>query len=133
MQRDLGDLIVEPIVSGYDFWSLIDELIDDDSGFIHNRAIIADAYKEGNLYGLRVSYEVREQHDVDDPLFCEDSPELLPCFCVRSGDMCDIIWTHSRARRNGFARTLVQKLGIKKTSRQLEESIPFWTAVGLLK
>jgi hypothetical protein len=31
---------------------LIEELIDDESGFIHNRASISDAYVKGNLYGL---------------------------------------------------------------------------------
>ena len=51
---DWGEIKLTKIESD-DFWCLFDELCNDNSGFIHNRATILEAYKEENLYGLRVN------------------------------------------------------------------------------
>jgi len=37
-----------------DFWCLIDELLDDKSGFFHNRNTLLKAFKDGTLYSLHI-------------------------------------------------------------------------------
>jgi hypothetical protein len=111
-----------------DFWCLIDELFDDKSGFCNNRRTILEAYKNDNLYGLRVDetdkmYENRER---ENNIFCKYSWYLLPCFCVKESNNAIIIWTHSRARKMGFAKKLVNLLDIKYASNPLPDSLDFW-------
>ena len=120
--------IEEPIY----FWGLFDELLDDQSEFICNKETILEAYKNGNMYGLMVEetdemYEKLENED----LFCHDmSGErqgyLLPCFCITNDSTAIIIWTHTRARRKGFATKLVNLLKIECAQLPLPESINFW-------
>ena len=52
--EDWGEIKVIQIDSN-NFWYLFDELCDDNSGFYNNRSTILEAYKNGNLYGLRVN------------------------------------------------------------------------------
>lgn len=110
------------------FWYLIDELFDDNSGFCHNRSTILEAYKNDNLYGLRVNetdkmYENRER---ENNIFCKYSFYLLPCFCVKESNNAIIIWTHSRARKMGFAKKLINLLDIKYACNPLPDSLDFW-------
>mgnify|MGYP000353751366 CR=1 FL=1 len=42
-----------------------------------------------------------------------------------------IIWTHTRARRNGFAKKLVNLLNIQYAYNPLPESIDFWKACNI--
>jgi hypothetical protein len=97
---DWGEIEPRPIESGYDFWALFDELVDDESGFVNNRGIIANAYREGQLFGLRLSEtdSMRNRQARTDPIFCAGSYNyLLPTFCVTGAEgTCDIIWTHTR-------------------------------------
>ena len=72
----------------------------------------------------------------NEPLFCKGSSTtyLLPCLCMTDGvggTTVEIPWTHTRARRRGLGRTLVQKLGVTGINRALEGSEPFWAACGL--
>lgn len=111
-----------------DFWHLFDELLDDNSGFYNNRSTILEAYKKRNLYGLRVNetdkmYERRAQID---NIFCKNSLYLLPCFCVKENNKAIIIWTHTRARKMGFAKNLVKLLHIEYAVNPLPDSIEFW-------
>jgi hypothetical protein len=53
-----GEIKLVQINSSDDFWTLMDELINDNSNFICNRNTILDAYKEGNLYSLRISEKI---------------------------------------------------------------------------
>ena len=115
----------EQITNGKDFWHLIDAMVDDNCGFLHNKDLIVEAYQDKRLYGLRGD---PDYHAKDDPIFIKGSYYLLPCFCVAHGDIADMIWTHSRARRRGLAATLVDLMEIKKASHVLKESVPFWTA-----
>ena len=67
-----------------------------------------------------------------DPLLCRGSMYLLPSFCIKYGSTVDILWTHTRARGNGFATKLVRELGIECVRHPLQGSIGFWKKVGLL-
>ncbi len=125
--NDWGELKLEQI-DDCSFWYLIDELVDDESGFLYNRDIILKAYKDGNLYGLTVeeSDEMFKRGARLDDIFCDKSYYLLPCFCVKEEDEAIIIWTHSRARNMGFAKKLIELLDIKRALSPLPESIEFW-------
>lgn len=125
---DWGEVALKKIESGDDFWHLIDELCDDNSGFFHNKSSIVEAYKTENLYGLQV-YETDEMYKRGarmDNIFCMSSFYLLPCFCVKEDDKAIIIWTHTRARKMGFAKKLVELLSIKFALHPLPNSIGFW-------
>lgn len=130
----LDNAYLEQIDDGRNFWFLFDELCDDDSNFLNNRNIIVDAFKEGNIYGLRVT-ETNEMYlkkARNDPIFCPESQYLLPCFCIKEGkDTASIIWVHSRARRMGFGKKLVQLLKIKSVRSPLPESLVFWKKCGI--
>lgn len=115
---------------GSDFWCIYDELCDDKSEFLNNRTYILDAYKNGNLYGLRVneSDQMYKRGAYLDTIFCKDSFYLLPCFCIKEDNNAIIIWTHTRARRMGFAKTLIKLLNIEYAKPPiLTGSDQFWT------
>ena len=125
---DWGELILKQIDSS-EFWYLIDELCDDDSDFLNNRTYILEAYKNGNLYGLKVAEtdKMYERGAKTDILFCKGSWYLLPCFCcIEDDNTAVILWTHSRARNLGFAKKLVELLHIKYAHNLLPKSIEFW-------
>ena len=125
--EDWGEIKLCQIDSD-DFWCLIDELYDDKSGFCHNRCTILEAYRSGNLYGLRVCETdiMYKNRKGDNNIFCKNSFYLLPCFCVKENDKAIIIWTHSRARKRGFAKKLVKLLHIKYADKPLPDSLDFW-------
>ena len=118
-----------------DFWQMIDELEDDQSGFLSNRTFIADAWKDGRLHCLTVGEtdSMFERKAACDPIFCDGTVYLLPCFAVTStGDKtrCEILWTHARAQRIGLGTALVEQLGIVAITNQLAGSGKFWEACG---
>jgi hypothetical protein len=125
--EDWGDIELIQIDSD-DFWSLFFELCNDESGFLHNRSTILEAYKHGNLYGLQVNETCKmlDRRARRDKIFCENSWYLLPCFCVKENNNAIIIWTHTRARKMGFARKLVELLHIEYAYKPLPDSIDFW-------
>ena len=130
--EDWGDINIIPIIYSGDFWDLFDELSNDHSKFMHNRGTILDAYKDGTLYGLRVNetLQMYNRGSSQDSIFCSSgrgySFHLLPCFCIKENDKAIIIWTHTRARKMGFGRKMVQLLQIKYAEYPLPESIGFW-------
>jgi len=132
-EADWGDLRVVQIEAGADFWHLLDALVDDRSGFWHNRRILADAFRLGQLYGLRVDETdaMVTRKARKDAAFCPGSYFLLPCFCVKVDAAVEIIWTHSRVRRRGCARTLVWDLEILEALHPLPESEEFWRSCGI--
>jgi hypothetical protein len=126
-----GPIQLNKIDCSRDFWALINELHDDMSDFVYNKDNILDAYVEGNLYGLSVSEtdEMYKNRENNNPIFVQDaSLYLLPCFCIVNNDIAIIIWTHTRARRKGFAKKLVELLNIKYASNPLPGSEQFWFA-----
>tara|TARA_B100000003_G_scaffold203179_1_gene213378 strand:- start:21369 stop:21779 length:411 start_codon:yes stop_codon:yes gene_type:complete len=126
--EDWGEIRLEQIDDSINFWFLYDELLDDKSGFLNNRTCILDAYKNGNLYGLRVNetYKMFEKGESQNDIFCKGSLYLLPCFCIKENNKAVIIWTHTRARKKGFAKCLVKLLDIKYAYNPLPDSIDFW-------
>jgi hypothetical protein len=125
---DWGKLRLEPIVFSGDFWSLYEEMEQDGSVFIHNRPTFLEAYMDGNLYGLLFEendFMVRNVCRTNN-LFVKESFYLLPCFCIRHESTAVIIWTHTRARKLGFARKLVELLKLEFAFNPLPESIKFW-------
>jgi hypothetical protein len=131
---DYGEIKIKQISESNDFWCLFDELINDKSKFISNRDIILDAYKNRNLYGLEIEEtdSMYQRGARGDSLFCKDSMYLLPCFCIQYDSTVDIIWTHTRARRRGFAKQLIRGLNISNVRNPLPESIGFWQKLGLV-
>jgi hypothetical protein len=125
--NDWGEIKLNQI-DNKEFWCLFDELCDDNSGFVHNRNIILEAYKDGNLYGLRVceTDQMYERGARIDNIFCKNSWYLLPCFCIKENNKAIIIWTHTRARNMGFAKKLVTLLQIEYACNPLPNSIGFW-------
>ena len=125
--NDWGEIKLNQIDSK-EFWCLFDELCDDNSGFVHNRNIILEAYKADNLYGLRVceTDKMYERGARIDNIFCKNSWYLLPCFCIKENNKAIVIWTHARARNMGFAKKLVTLLQIEYACNPLPNSIGFW-------
>ena len=123
--NDWGEIKLIKIESGDDFWTLLDELKDDKSGFFCNKNVIVSAYKDGNLYGLQVEEtdSMYERGARSDTIL---SWYLLPCFCIMENNTAIIIWTHTRARKNGFAKKLVELLKIKYAYDPLPDSLDFW-------
>lgn len=134
--EDWGEICLTKIDSG-DFWRIIDELIDDNSGFIHNKETILDGFKDNRLYGLRVN-ETDSMYKNDvflDKIFCKNSWYLLPCFCMMAKDSdvtVDIMWVHSRARGKGFGREMVKLLNIQYADTPLQSSLGFWERCGVI-
>jgi GNAT superfamily N-acetyltransferase len=138
---DYGNTELHQIESVENFWALYDELIDDDSGFQYNRATLLEAFKNGNLWGLTIKEtdSMFKRGAAEDIIFIKPCVAhqlyLLPCLCVlnNEGNKILIIWTHSRARRHGYAKTLIEYLSFDTLlipDRPLPESIPFWKACG---
>ncbi len=134
---DDGLRILTKIESGYDFWALFESLLDDGSLFFQNRAVIVEAYRTGMLWGLSVSDRYPRGTQFDTVLL---TPYLLPCLCVvntthtANALSIEILWTHSRARRNGFAKVLIELISklykkLVSVSTPLPESILFWHAM----
>jgi len=146
---DYGTIEMTLIERPEDFWALWDELEDDDSGFIHNRITLLDAFKKGEMYGLTVKEtdSMYSRGADTDELFVKckgtNSLYLLPCILLLDNEymkegnaQISIIWVHTRARRRGFAKKMVNSLSECYEniilSHPLPESIPFWKACGLL-
>jgi hypothetical protein len=119
-----------------EFWSLFDELVDDRSKFLCNRSILLSAFTNGRLYGLYAieSAEMRKSGAIIHPIFCRESVYLLPCFCIVDDQNTVLIsWTHSRARRKGFASILLKELKITTVYNPLSESLQFWKSIQNIK
>ena len=138
---DYGTTELHQIESVENFWALFDEIINDNSGFQYNRSTLLEAFKNGNLWGLTIEEtdSMFKRHAWEDPIFIKNNITntlyLIPCLCVlnNEGNKILIIWTHSRARRCGYAKTLVEYLSVDTLlipDRPLPESLPFWKACG---
>ena len=129
---DWGEIELEQI-DHIQFWHLFDEMVDDCSGFFHNRNDMLEAYKNGNLYGLRVNEtdSMFKRGARKDTVFCANSWYLLPCFCVRMNTTAILMWTHTRARKLGFGKKLVKLLNIEYAYKPLPGSLGFWKKCGI--
>lgn len=137
---DYGRPLLHPIVRGYDFWALFDMMTEEGSGFVNNRALLVQAYREGTLYGLKVAEteEMFSRQARRDPLFVplrhNATWYMLPCLCWCTGKSSNrtavILWVHNSVRRHGIGSTLVRLLRVVEVDTPLEESMPFWEAIG---
>ena len=142
--EDWGELRVVKVTRGDDFWSLFDELNNDESGFVHNRNWLVDGFREGRVYSLVVidteSMDSRKAYH--DEIFAKQRDGMgdtklymLPCLCMTERGkrrVADILWVHTRARKLGLARALLDKLKINQ-SDSIGEAVGFWEAMGFRK
>lgn len=102
-----------------DFWRLYDDLLDDRSDFVHNRVDLLAAYTDRRMFTL----------------CAQEDDAILPCLCTTDPtdpEAAEILWVYGKARRRGLGRTLIRELKIVR-AYVLEESVPFWTAVGFVE
>nr|WRJ70059.1 hypothetical protein TetV2_00614 [Oceanusvirus sp.] len=124
--------------TGFVFWPLFDEMVRDGSGFVHNRETLVDAFRNDKMYCLRLPETdalFADKDSRDHPWFMNRTRSIyaLPVVAVTSGEEdenIDILWVHSRCRRAGFGRMIVQQLGIKRAPCVMEDTLPFWKALG---
>jgi GNAT superfamily N-acetyltransferase len=135
---DWGPITLVRIESGDDFWSIMDELKNDKSGFLCNRDIIVGAYRDRTLFGLRVAEtESMSKRNANlDNMFAKQkdgfpSVYLLPCFCISECNRAIILWVHARARLRGFGKKLVEELKISIVDNRLPASMGFWEKCGI--
>ena len=120
-----------------DIVTAIDQLTADESGFLHNRNWLLDAWRKGDLFTMRIKEtdELYKDHVLRDALghFLGVSPSWLnlPVLCWRDGDACEILWVAKHVRRLGLGRDLVRSLGIKRAAHVLDQSIGFWERIGV--
>ena len=123
--RNMQPILVE---NGHMFAALFRELEDDGSRFHNNMNILVDAMRDGSLYTLQVVEGERTVRPSEDPIFVADAFLTLPCLAVVDEDICSIIWVHSRARRLGLGRALVEGLDIQRASKPLPQGRAFFNA-----
>jgi GNAT superfamily N-acetyltransferase len=136
LSDDYGEIVVEKLTSGQDFWSLVNEMLDDDGPSpVRNKNTLIEAYRDGRMYFLKV----RETDDMykrgagKDVVFSHPcmSRYVLPCVAIMSGDSCEWLWVAPRLRGLGLGRKLVEFLKPTSTSPQLDASKGFWIKFGL--
>jgi hypothetical protein len=132
--------------------SILQELLDEESGLKYYWSFVLDAAIESKLYGLKISENhikfLRDRKNIKskNPIFLQckkkalpflyneahEAPEyVLPCFCIvghRSAHekYCSIIWVADRIRDQHVASYLCEYLNINRVSHILRESAPFW-------
>lgn len=141
--------VVEP-ACGRDVATLIDLLrkeidvqvaqgIEEPKGFWHNRGIIIEAYKEGNLYVQHFTENDANWCNTklwaklkESPLVMAYTNRAIPSFCVVDEEgQIDLIWTEASIRHLGIARTFVQYFDTHKVRLVLPESQGFWEKCGV--
>lgn len=129
----LGAPKVVPLENGADFFAILDEMNDDGSAFYHNRSTIFDACMKGHAFSVMAGNadDLSNNNGEDDHIggiFCNTGGYyLLPCVCVRNeNDEVELIWTHSRIRRKGFAKLMIKELGLVSARNRLPASRDFW-------
>lgn len=144
MPTDYGAIELHLVESPEDFWALWDELLDDKSGFIHNRACLLDGYKNESMFSLKIEEtdSMFRRGANTDEIFCKTEHRtlyMIPCLCIlnKKGTEIEIIWVHSRLRRKGLATKMIELLMEFDDTKlipnhPLPDSLPFWKAVGLL-
>jgi GNAT superfamily N-acetyltransferase len=135
--EDWGSIELHPVISSGDFFSLMDELADDESDFLRDRNMLLDAFVDRNLYSLHVT-ETPAMHSrfagADEVFCCPTTATtlyMLPCFCIVEKGLLFFVWTHSRARRRGFGRLLVALTEATEVYRPTPDDAAFWRACGV--
>lgn len=107
---ELRDSKVVPLTDGLDLDYMVRFMLNDDSHFLFNLAVIFNAYRAGRVFTLA-------NHN-----------GVIPAILVMSPDMCDILilWVHSRIRRRGVGTKLATRFPVSLVSSVLQTSLPFW-------
>ena len=120
------------------FWALWDEMVEDGSGFIHNRECLLKAFKADRMRAMEVHETdamFRDKMCSKHPGFMQDTAWYrLPAFCCTSKNGgIDIIWVHTRCRGAGLGRRIVTQAGATEhgVSNVLPESLGFWAKCGV--
>ena len=126
------------IESASEMVTALDQLTADKSGFLHSRDSFFDAWRNGNLYTMRIKEtdELYKDHELCGALgyFLGANPSWLnlPVLCCRiDGDACEILWVAKHVRRLGLGMDLVRSLGIKRAPLVLDQSRGFWERTGV--
>ncbi len=119
-----------------------DELIAPPSGFFYNRPHIAAAYKEDRLLvitdprldtpTMRALFEARGANPVSLLSYMSWRPDKVPAFAImdqRNAGEIDMLWVREDWRRFGYARALVDTLGVT-CAWSIPEAVAFWEHVG---
>lgn len=121
----IDNLIIAPIMEGYLFWSLYDELVKSQSEIVRNRAILVDAFRRNEMFGIKIYYRGHEN-----PLeqFCMPKTHWLPTFCTidNHDKMCTLLWVQPTLRRKGLGSFYVKHFGWKEVDEVLPVSVEFW-------
>lgn len=113
-------------INSYQLLSLLDEIENDRSDYVKVKPCILDAWKDNNLYGIIST-------NPDDRMLCNKyNPGLLPCFCIKDGNVVIGIWTHRRIRHRGFAKLLLTTLKLKFVYNPYRHCPDFWTHHNIL-
>lgn len=138
LPEDYGKKVLIKIKDGNQFFSLLDNLYQDEEkhlpdgvGFRCNRSLIANAFKEGRLYGLTVEEtdEMYKRKVMEDEVFRLNkcNPRyLLPCFCIMCDDCCEMMWVRSDIRNQGLGKKFVELINIKRVYKPLPRAVNFW-------
>lgn len=131
-------MVTKKIRDTGEFWTLFDQMIQAECGFLHNRNCLLEAFVEGRLHTVQV-YETDELFK-DGETRCRlgawfgASPAYLclPAFIVvKDTTVCHMMWVREDMRRLGIGSLLTKDMKIESTTRQLAGSEPFWDHCGL--
>lgn len=67
--------------------------------------------------------------NLDKIYILEDKGILMPAYILINDDEAVILWVDASRRRNGYAKFMVETMGIRYCVA-LESSVPFWRAIG---
>ena len=136
-------MVTVKITDSQAFWTLFDQMIQAECGFVHNRNCLLEAFVEGRLHTVGVVETAEWFEDGEtryrlttwfgQPIF-GPSPgyTCLPAFIVVTDTtVCHMMWVRKDMRRLGIGSLLTKDMKIESTTRQLAGSEPFWDHCGL--
>lgn len=127
-----------PVSTGEHFLAIIGELQDDESKFLCNLPIILDAFKNNKMFTLQAieTDQMYKDQVCCNPIFIQSYRPMYnyPAFLIVSDNdvtRVDIIWVHTRARRQKIGSTMCKLANITSKYCPLPDSLPFWESVGI--
>jgi hypothetical protein len=131
---------LKEVVDGEQFFALYDMLVRHNSGFVHNRESLVEAFKRGGeLYFLQIleTDELFKDRELRLKLAYFLGPQAapallyLPVFCWRRDGTCMMLWVAPFLQKLGLASDIIKKLDIKGAHNVLPDSRSFWEHVGI--
>ena len=106
---DWGTIHLLQIVDGNDFCCILEEMND---GTVIHKHRFAEAYRDGNLFGLYVEEtdDMFSREAYNDPIFCQNSSYLLPCTAIKRNGFIQSVWSHERVKGYRFEKHLIRML-----------------------